>query len=133
MDEDGKTGGGMDGAAVIKKGWLEKRGEINTAWKNRYFVLTAEDAVNEVPKMLRYFKDEDSYRMQRNGGSIEIDDQVMVSKGSMLDPDHPHYFELATKGRTYHLCAPKSEELDEWLVHLGGELGGGGDDDGGGG
>jgi len=121
--EDGKNSHGLEGAAVIKKGWLEKRGEINTAWKNRYFVLTAEDAVNDVPKMLRYFKDEESYRMLRNGGSIEIDEQVKVSKGSMLDPDHPHYFELATVGRTYALCAPKAEELEEWIAHLGGDGG----------
>merc|ERR1719291_965622 len=120
---DGKASHSLEGAHVVKKGWLEKRGDINPAWKTRYFVLTAEDTVNEVPKMLRYFKDEESHRMARTGGSIEIDDRIKVSKGSMIDPDHPHYFELATSGRTYALCAPKQEELEEWLTMLGGETG----------
>jgi len=120
-NEDGEIKLGNEGSSILKKGWLEKRGEINTAWKNRYFVLTGEDAVNDVPKMLRYFKDEESYRIARTGGSIEIDENVKVSMGSAIDPDHPHYFEILTEGRTYNLCAPSDGDLQEWITALGGD------------
>ena len=30
------------GGTTLKTGWLEKRGELNAAWKRRYFVLTDE-------------------------------------------------------------------------------------------
>jgi len=124
-DEEGKmTSSFSDSASVLKRGWLEKRGALNTTFKTRYFVLTAADLVNEVPKMLRYFKDEESYRLLRTGGTIRIDDSIKVSRGSMLDPDHPYYFELATAERTYNLSAPKAEDLDEWIEMLGGESGG---------
>ncbi len=63
---------------MAQAGWLEKRGEINTAWKNRYFMLTADNQVTDTMKLLRYFKDEESSRNARNGGSIEIDDEVKV-------------------------------------------------------
>jgi len=118
-DEDGNVKLGSEGG-VVKKGWLEKRGEVNTAWKNRYFVLTAEDPVNEVAKMLRYYKSEEEYRLAKTGGAIDIDDNVKVSKGSSIDPDHPFYFEVATAGRTYALCAPSDGDLGEWIQALGG-------------
>ena len=118
-DEDGNIGGGADGTATLKAGWLEKRGEINTSWKNRYFVLSSENPVKDISKMLRYFKDEDSARSAKNGGSaIEVDYSCKVSRGSSIDPDHPHYFEVATKTRTYMLCAPTADDLNEWIAAL---------------
>ena len=103
---------------MSQAGWLEKRGEINTAWKNRYFMLTADNQVTDTMKLLRYFKDEESSRNARNGGSIEIDDEVKVYRGSAVDPDHPNYFEIATAQRTYMLCAPSPEELNSWIAAL---------------
>jgi len=103
---------------------VEKRGETNTAWKNRYFVLTGEDAVNDKPKILQYFKDEKSFQTRGQGNNIFIDDDVKVSAGSAIDPDHPHYFEICTQGRTYKLCATTQQDLQEWMIALGGEIAG---------
>ena len=33
---------GVSDSTMLMKGWLEKRGEVNTAWKNRWFVLHAD-------------------------------------------------------------------------------------------
>jgi len=121
VDESCSAVGSNSGEA-LKKGWLEKRGEINTAWKNRFFVLGAD-------KTLRYYKDEEASRTGKNAGVIELDEQsTSVMKGSTMDPDHPFYFEVATQARTFMLCAPTAEDLNEWILALtdgeGGEEGG---------
>jgi cytohesin len=54
----------------LHAGWLRKRGEINTAWRKRYFALfsgvTCTDVEGEIPPpdepVLMYFKDEDKFR-----------------------------------------------------------------------
>ena len=54
----------------LHAGWLRKRGEINTAWRKRYFALfsgvTCTDVEGEIPPpdepVLMYFKDEDRFR-----------------------------------------------------------------------
>jgi hypothetical protein len=120
MDEDGAQTSGSDGVPTLKRGWLEKRGEINTAWKNRYFVLTGENPVKDIAKTLRYFKNEEESRNWKNAGVIELDYSTTVSRGTGQDPDHPFYFEVVTPARTYNLCAPSAEELAEWLSALSG-------------
>jgi len=118
IDEDGSASGaakaeGVSPSGVVKKGWLEKRGEINTAWKNRFFVLSNDH-------VLRYYKDEESSRTGKNAGVIELTTgNVAVNKGSVIDSDHPHYFEVSTSARTYVLCAPSGDELNEWIAALG--------------
>ena len=151
-DEEGNVSSaacGQVGEAVVKAGWLGKRGEINTAWKQRWcvpaaespayscsltayahgcrFVLTAENPAKVRPRVLRYYKDEDASRSAKHGGcsAIELDISVAVSRGSDVpvhaDSDHPHHcFEVATRTRTYLLCAPSAEELQEWMALLAG-------------
>ncbi|KAH8043564.1 hypothetical protein JL721_13099 [Aureococcus anophagefferens] len=54
----------------LHAGWLRKRGEINTAWRKRYFALfsgvTCTDVEGEIPPpdepVLMYLKDEDKFR-----------------------------------------------------------------------
>ena len=80
-------------------------------------------------KTLRYYKDEEASRTGKNAGVIELDEQsTSVMKGSTMDPDHPFYFEVATQARTFMLCAPTAEDLNEWILALtdgeGGEEGG---------
>ena len=41
--------GASRAGGVLKMGWLEKRGELNTAYKQRYFVLRAENPYKDVP------------------------------------------------------------------------------------
>jgi len=112
LDEDGSAAAqGKEAGGQMKKGWLEKRGEINTAWKNRFFVLSQDH-------VLRYYKDEESSRTGKGAGVIELSD-ASVTKGSTMDADHPHYFEVSTPTRTYVLCAPSGEDLAEWIAALG--------------
>ena len=66
-------------------------------------MLSSDNPVKDLNKMLRYFKDEDAAKntiTKTNGGSaIEIDFSVTVSRGSSIDPDHPNYFEVwCTRG-----------------------------------
>lgn len=68
------------------------------------------------PKTLRYFKDEDTARTGKNGGTIEVDAVCPFSSGPGSDPEHPFYFEIAAPNRTYMLSAPSGPELDEWVA-----------------
>lgn len=52
-DEDGNVVSTNDGVVTLKAGWLEKRGEINTAWKNRYFVLSSDNPLKDINKANR--------------------------------------------------------------------------------
>jgi len=122
VDEDGSTtvGGGERTSVsandkVLKEGWLDKRGELNTAWKGRYFVLTAEDLYRDVPKTLRYYKDEETAKMGKSGGSIECGGSCVAVRASSDDPSHPFYFEVTMPTRTYVLAAKTAEEVDEWV------------------
>ena len=130
VDEDGSAAGerrnsfggdqGGSGGAILKKGWLDKRGELNTAWKGRYFVLTAEDPYRDVPKTLRYYKDEESARVGKSGGAIECGPSCVASKASSDDPSHPYYFEVTMPTRTYMLAAKSAAEVDEWVELIAG-------------
>ena len=35
---------------TLKRGWLDKRGEVNTSWKARYFVLSDADPDRDTPR-----------------------------------------------------------------------------------
>jgi len=101
---------------VLKQGWLEKRGEVNTAWKSRYFVLTAADIDHAMPKCLRYYKDEETAKAGKSGGVIECGGSCIPSKGTADEPGHPHSFEVTMPTRKYVLAAKTGEDVDEWIT-----------------
>ena len=105
-------------APFLKQGWMEKKGEINTAWKVRFFALKPENAYRDIPKTLCYYKDEDSARMNKNGSTIEIDISCTVSKAPAPDGQHPHCMHISTPTRTYELAVPSAQELSEWVELL---------------
>ena len=128
LDEDGSAagenskrnsvggGGQSDAGAVLKQGWLDKRGEVNTAWKPRFFVLTQENPYRDLPKMLHYYKDEEASRMGKGGSSIECGPATVVRKTyDAADDDHQHCFDVTTPSRTYSLAAPNGLDLNEWV------------------
>jgi len=114
--EDSEAGDGSSGGDM-KRGWLEKRGEINPAWKNRFFVLKAENTYRDIPKTLWYYKDEESARAGKGGSSIEIDVNTTCSRA---DPEGAKgcVFEVATPGRAYRLNAPDDNEMMSWMEAL---------------
>lgn len=114
---------GLPRDGVLKSGWLAKRGEVNTAWKNRYFVLFAADSERQLPKVLRYYKSKSAFDAMQNAGHVPIDGSVEVSMGSALDADRPHSFEVTVpKKRSYVLAAPSATEAGEWVTALGGDV-----------
>jgi len=102
--------------STLKKGWLEKRGEINSAWKNRYFVLKKENTYRDIPKTLWYFKDEESARMNKGGSTIQIEQSSSVERSAQ--GGRAHVFDVRTPARTYTLSAPSEAELMEWIEKL---------------
>jgi hypothetical protein len=102
-------------SAILKAGLLEKRGEVNTAWKTRYFVLTAADVNRDLPKTLRYYKDEETARHGKSGCEIQCDSSCVALKATSDDPSHPFYFEVTMPTRTYMLAAKSAAEVDEWV------------------
>jgi hypothetical protein len=124
VDEEGSAaGGGGEGGGggeskTLKKGWLEKRGELNTAWKTRFFVLSGEDLYRDTPKTLRYYKDEETARIGKSGGAIECGAACVTVKTS------ESVFELTTPTRTYVLAAKSEAEVDEWVALISAPEGG---------
>ena len=121
VDDGGSAAGDMRsstsgaGGTMLKQGWLDKRGELNTAWKARYFVLTAADPYRDVPKMLRYYKDEETARIGKSGGAIECTDAVTAVKGISDDPSKLYSMEVTMPARTYALAAKTAADIDEWV------------------
>ena len=104
--------------ATVRQGWLEKRGEVNTSWKRRYFLLSSTE---EGHLTLRYFKSEDAARTWSNGGAIELfaDTEIRPSDlSSDAEAPHAHAFEVVTHERTYHLAAASKDDLHGWLSAL---------------
>ena len=125
VDSEGRTVATTAGEAApsseatVRQGWLEKRGEVNTSWKRRYFLLSSTE---EGHLTLRYFKSEDAARTWSNGGAIELfaDTEVRPSdlSSDASEAPHAHAFEVVTHERTYHLAAASKDDLQGWLSAL---------------
>eukprot|EP01084_Bolivina_argentea_P170825 295988_1 len=89
---------------IIKKGLLQKRGERNRAWKQRYFLL------NKF-QQLRYYKEK---QYQKLMGTISLNEVIKIKHHS----DKDYTFQLLTRDRTWILSASTSEERREWMELL---------------
>lgn len=101
---------------IIKQGWLQKRGRINTSYKNRFFVLT-----NDFK--LRYFKDDTNHQNYSNyKGMIDL---------TLTDYDESNRFNSIVcfdkdiiinmkkrKGRVWTIRAESNVEGKEWVEVL---------------
>ena len=99
------------------RGWLLKRGKINTSWKLRWFVYDPTTAA------VGYQKSPQRMDLQ---GSIALDDVIEVLPVKALnalsalpvvleDVSYRYCFDVMTTDRTYHLLAQFADELVEWL------------------
>lgn len=94
------------GTPADKKGYLNKRGEINGSFRRRWFVLRG--------NLLFYFKQPDDTEPT---GVIVLENCVV---GVSEHEDH-YAFELSFGGsgtRTYVLAADTQEEMEDWMRML---------------
>ena len=96
---------------IDKCGMLQKRGELNRAWRSRWCQL--------VGATLFY------YKTQRDaaGGNIKaaLDsiklDQAVVRQATD-DDGTPHCFEIVTKNRAFLLAAESRDSMHDWISAL---------------
>lgn len=93
--------------SVVRNGWLSKRGEINTAFRRRWFVLRANASLSYAfgPKSAV------------SKGSIVLGDHD-VEFPSALTPDDPTEFAVWTASRKFVLRAESAAVAAEWVALL---------------
>ncbi|KOO21906.1 myosin family protein with dil domain [Chrysochromulina tobinii] len=117
-EDGGSAAQGNGSTPSLKAGWLMKKGEVNTAWKNRYFVLKPENKFRDQPKTLWYYKDQDTARMGKNGSMIEVEASASIQKESVEEAGKSFAFAIVTPTRKYCLCAVSAAEQQEWITML---------------
>jgi hypothetical protein len=92
---------------VVRSGWLNKRGEINTAFRRRWFVLRLNSSLSYSvgPKSVV------------SKGSIALGDHD-VEFPSALTPDDPTEFAVWTASRKFVLRAESAAVAAEWVALL---------------
>ncbi|CAL1543031.1 unnamed protein product [Lymnaea stagnalis] len=92
---------------IVRKGYMVKFGNKVTAWKERWFVLTATE--------LRYFANAEEKDLK---GSIILSSECFTQSF----PDKPggkhHRFKLHTQKRQYELSAPDLKSKNEWMEDI---------------
>ena len=105
--------------SVIHHGYAYKRGEINTAWKKRYFQLVQYENGNKTVE-LKYFQ---SNKLEKFKGVIQCN--LIHKKGILSDTDSKIYginrqnvIVLVTKERVYYLGFDNEKEASAWLAAI---------------
>ena len=119
--------------APLHRGWLCKRGELNPAWKRRYFALysgiTCVKVEGQIPPhdepVLMYFKTESKFReLVDRGRGRPYQGAVRLSAITQLKRRRVGYgsrtgFALVTGDRTWLLSPDNSDtDLDAWWFAL---------------
>jgi PH domain len=105
-------------ADTALSGWLEKEGEVFTAWRRRFFVLRG--------NWLSYYKSDRN--LSRPKGQIDVKRHRCKTAGADVDA-HGRGFLLAPRmgiSRTYSLRAPDLQQKDRWMEAIHAASGGGG-------
>eukprot|EP01083_Nonionella_stella_P098840 278041_1 len=96
--------------SIVYEGWIDKRGELNTSWKNRYAVLF------ENCELFYYEANEDDIDRKTPKGVIHLlkiqDIRPNDDKGKSANG---WGWEIQHKKRTYKLASPDEEERDLWI------------------
>ena len=119
----------------LHSGWLRKRGEINTAWKDRYFALfsgvTCTTVDGERPPadepVLMYFKDQSKFAALIDGGedrpykgAVRLG-AVTEMRRKKADDGKPPAIALVTQDRIWLLSSTQGDpdpNLDSWWYAL---------------
>jgi len=87
---------------VLKAGWLEKRGKINTAYKSRWIVLT--------PEHLAYHKE----KFQPPRGVIPLKNAKLAPN----DKDGPESFQIQSESRVFYIRCSDRAVAEEWKAAI---------------
>jgi len=108
------------------EGWLFKKGDLNTNWQKRYFVLCAPRTIfyfENVEKANRFKQtpcsdNETCVRMAK--GSVALTDNCVLTKRGTLD-GKTHCFSVkahSNSEREFVMSADSDAECDKWLAAL---------------
>ncbi|GMH60740.1 hypothetical protein TrLO_g912 [Triparma laevis f. longispina] len=96
------------------QGWMKKRGENNTAWRNRYFCVFED----ECSSMLYYYGSKEmAQRMMDLGDETHKGclDLRAVEKMCVSKEKNDVVLDLQTASRTWHFSTDKKEVLAYWI------------------
>lgn len=105
---------------MIYQGYLSKQGQVNTAWKRRFFVLTN--------KSLYYFSKQPScYSTKTVRGAINLIYVTAVTQNTAEEDDQAAgtLFNIQTPFRTYYLRVDEGSQQDRlqtavaWITNIG--------------
>jgi len=108
-----------DEESTMHTGWLNKRGETNKSFKNRFFVLSEE----QLDYSLKYYS-ADTQKKEDLKGTVnvmeilELRDTVDEKRSMFGGPDPALRFDVVLKDRTYELLAPNAYTKTTWLAKL---------------
>ncbi|KAJ1307368.1 hypothetical protein OPQ81_001473 [Rhizoctonia solani] len=88
--------------AIIKSGFLWKKGERRKTWKKRWFVLRT--------AKVGLYKNEQEYKLLR---LVDLNDVHSVAPCELKK--HPNTFAVVTPARTYYLQAESAAECESWV------------------
>eukprot|EP00051_Salpingoeca_urceolata_P001170 m.39063 g.39063 ORF g.39063 m.39063 type:complete len:1088 (-) comp11232_c1_seq1:340-3603(-) len=95
---------------LCMKGYLEKRGQINTAYQKRYFVLDLKN------KTLSYFKNQQAASASEKAkGSVPLDDILRVYAPPPEKSNKKSVFLVETPFRTYFCRTQGTAEMQAWV------------------
>lgn len=103
--EDDEKGGKVDDKSITYQGFLLKKGQLNPAWKRRYFILK-----NDI---LFYFKDsEDMFHPQ---GMIYLFDATIDQEPTSEKTKNTFIIKSKEKGKKHVIQAETSEDKKKWI------------------
>lgn len=104
-DDDETKGGKVDDRSIAYQGFLLKKGQINTAWKRRYFILK-----NDI---LFYFKDSDD--MFHPQGMVYLYEATLDQEAVQEKTKNTFIIKSKEKGKKHVLQAETTEEKKKWI------------------
>jgi len=113
-DEDGDAIAGLEVEAgedsVLQRGWMNKRGQMNKAWKKRYFMATN--------RVVAYYTKEPEMGGELKGGVLpETIKSIRLARRDEEKQDNCIAF-VTTVGRVHYFLCKTPAECDEWQATL---------------
>ena len=92
----------------IRNGWMEKRGNVSTSWKLRFFVLLSTHE-------LLYFE---SDRSPKCKGVIDLKEATSCVRVDKPDQNYEFAFEVVSPKRTWVLCPDDLHAMQDWMADI---------------
>eukprot|EP00164_Ancoracysta_twista_P012231 GFYU01019148.1.p1 GENE.GFYU01019148.1~~GFYU01019148.1.p1 ORF type:complete len:123 (-),score=15.06 GFYU01019148.1:43-411(-) len=95
--------------AILKQGWLYKKGKVVKNWKRRYFVLLSN-------RQMQYFE-KDNTEVPKGTINLNVPNIDVSPSKDKEAQSRGLAFDIVTPARTYVICADDQQSYDEWF-HL---------------